>query len=313
MENNVYQQTEELLSSLQSQLRTPKTLSILVSSPSPVTLSLLNNILSSFEVISVPSPLLTIEQLTQAATRGTGIDFVILDHFNQQELEEIAKVLDMYPSLSNTKAIHLYTPTPFTLPLVGGVLQKPNGTTSPAINGGSIDLALASATGFASTHSPERKASVLLGRIVRMNKPPRRGRLLQLLAKLKEIPMPAEGFRGSQIQQALESLEAAQTLHNTANVLIAEGKLSLIQFAYLLITIIIDNPIANKLLVKQLEKYDIHVIATADGSEAVREWERHPIGFFNFALFDHRMSSPTTVYYTFSFRLTNQSSRYARL
>ncbi|PVF96145.1 hypothetical protein CPB86DRAFT_523058 [Serendipita vermifera] len=265
-------QTEELLSNLGRQLRAPNGLRILVSSPSPVTLSLLKNILSNFEVTSFPTSKLTIEQLTQMAARNIEIDFVILDHFNQQELEEIAKILDAYPSLSSTKAIHLYTPTPFTLPLVGGVVQKPNGQTSPAINGGNIDMALASATGFASTLRQEGKASVFMGRIVRMNKPPRRGRLLQLLAKLKEIPMPAEGFRGTQIQQALESLEAAQNLNNTANVLIAE-----------------DNPIANKLLVKQLEKYDIHVFPTGDGSEAVREWERHPIGFFNFALFDHHM------------------------
>jgi len=49
-----------------------------------------------------------------------------------------------------------------------------------------------------------------------------------------------------------------------------------------------DNPVANKLLIKQLQKYDISVVSTVDGAEAVREWESHPIGFFNFALFDHR-------------------------
>lgn len=49
-----------------------------------------------------------------------------------------------------------------------------------------------------------------------------------------------------------------------------------------------DNSVANKLLVKQLQKYDIDVVATVNGSEAVREWESRPIGFFNFALFDHR-------------------------
>lgn len=39
---------------------------------------------------------------------------------------------------------------------------------------------------------------------------------------------------------------------------------------------------------KQLQKYDINVVTTSDGSEAIKEWEKRPIGYFHFALFDHR-------------------------
>lgn len=50
-----------------------------------------------------------------------------------------------------------------------------------------------------------------------------------------------------------------------------------------------DNPIANTILIKQLQRYDINVVSTINGSQAVKEWEKHPVGFFDFALFDHRM------------------------
>jgi hypothetical protein len=89
-------------------------------------------------------------------------------------------------------------------------------------------MALAAAANFSSTAKQEDKSlyssPVSFGRVVRMNKPPRRGRLLQLLANLKAIPVSEEGFTGSQIEQALKSLSAAhEALSNTANVLIAEG------------------------------------------------------------------------------------------
>ncbi|KAG8815684.1 hypothetical protein FRC17_000613 [Serendipita sp. 399] len=139
-------------------------------------------------------------------------------------------------------------------------------------------MALASVTGFATTQRQEDGMStsatgtVSFGRIVRMNKPPRQGRLLQLLGRLKEIPIATGGLTGSQLEEALELMENSRTQPKTANVLIAE-----------------DNPVANKLLVKQLQKYDLNVVSTVDGSEAVREWEKNGIGFFNFALFDHHM------------------------
>ena len=54
-----------------------------------------------------------------------------------------------------------------------------------------------------------------------------------------------------------------------------------------------DNPVAQKLLMKQLERYDLNVVATSNGEEALAEWERHESGYFSAALFDHRKCSMT--------------------
>jgi CheY-like chemotaxis protein len=67
-----------------------------------------------------------------------------------------------------------------------------------------------------------------------------------------------------------------------------------------------DNPVAQKLLVKQLQRFDLNVIATSNGEEAIAgsvlllkgptrittlslEWEGHDPGYFSLAMFDHRM------------------------
>jgi CheY-like chemotaxis protein len=69
-----------------------------------------------------------------------------------------------------------------------------------------------------------------------------------------------------------------------------------------------DNPIAQSLLVKQLERYNLNVTATNNGEEAIAglywrifevqgtnsnshvAWEAHDPGYFSVALFDHRIS-----------------------
>lgn len=50
----------------------------------------------------------------------------------------------------------------------------------------------------------------------------------------------------------------------------------------------LDNPIANQLLVRQLQRYKVNVVSTTDGEAAFKEWEKREPGFFTFALFDHR-------------------------
>jgi hypothetical protein len=76
-----------------------------------------------------------------------------------------------------------------------------------------------------------------------------------------------------------------------------------------------DNPVAQKLLVKQLQRYGLNVIATSNGEEAIAgkyvvvllalttftisflEWERRGPGYFSLAMFDHRvLSSCATLY-----------------
>lgn len=189
-----------------------------------MTLSLLTTLLSGFEIASVNSPELTIEKLSKATETAAEFDFIILDHFRQAQLQDIARLLDERPAFANTKAIHLYTPTPLLTSQVGGLLHQPGLAQAISVTDGNIDMALASATGFASTQRHDGHPPLTsFGRIVRMNKPPRRARLLQLLANLKDISVPTGGLTNSQIEQALESLVSAQTLLNTANVLIAEG------------------------------------------------------------------------------------------
>jgi CheY-like chemotaxis protein len=43
----------------------------------------------------------------------------------------------------------------------------------------------------------------------------------------------------------------------------------------------LDNPVAQQLLVKQLERYQLTVIAANNGEEAVAEWESREPGFFS--------------------------------
>jgi CheY-like chemotaxis protein len=51
----------------------------------------------------------------------------------------------------------------------------------------------------------------------------------------------------------------------------------------------LDNPIARKLLKTQLERVKLQVEATTNGEEAIAAWEKHGPGYFQAAMFDHRM------------------------
>ncbi|KAJ6501559.1 dual-domain HisK/Mak2 protein kinase [Mycena vitilis] len=107
--------------------------------------------------------------------------------------------------------------------------------------------------------------------VVKMTKPPRQARILQTLAGLKDLPNAMPSTQFSHIARAIESLSTAKrTLFG--NVLVAE-----------------DNIIAQNLLVKQLQKYDLTVVATSNGNEALAEWQSHEPGYFSVALFDHHM------------------------
>ncbi|KAF4623556.1 hypothetical protein D9613_002054 [Agrocybe pediades] len=114
-------------------------------------------------------------------------------------------------------------------------------------------------------------ANSTISGVVKMTKPPRQARLLQTLASLKNLPYPSIYHPSSDVSKAMEDISSAQrTLYG--NVLIAE-----------------DNPIAQNLLVKQLQRYHLNVVATSNGEEAIAEWESHPPGYFSVALFDHHM------------------------
>jgi CheY-like chemotaxis protein len=107
--------------------------------------------------------------------------------------------------------------------------------------------------------------------VAKMTKPPRLARMLQTLADLSGLPHPLVSHQPSEVTKAVEDLANAQrTLYG--NVLIAE-----------------DNSIAQDLLVKQLQRYNLKVVATSNGEEAIKEWQAHEPGYFSVALFDHHM------------------------
>ncbi|KAI0700426.1 histidine kinase [Cytidiella melzeri] len=220
---------------LKLQLIKPHPVRVLIVSKSPATASLLSTMLSGFFVNSVSSIDDAREYLQTASTIHPPLDFVLLDDQSEIRADELARFLQSLPldPLRDTKLLHLYTPTTDSL------------TGHTAINSSTPGL-------------------------VRMTKPPRRTRLLQMLAIMKnpgQAQTPAVGpGTYDEEQRALEQ----RTLFG--NILIAE-----------------DNPVAQKLLVKQLERFDLHVVATSNGEEAVSEWESHEPGYFSAALFDHHM------------------------
>lgn len=212
----------------------PRPLQILVISGSKVTLAMLNTMLYGFFVTLVSS-----QEDTEAFLRNFGdlhapLDFIILDTQTESHAEDLSKYLSSLhvKAFSDTKIVHLYTPT-------------------TSLSGNSV---------FGS-NTPG---------VIKMTKPPRKARLLQTLAGLKELPNTMTSNPASQVAKAMEDLAAAQrTLFG--NVLIAEG-VSLshsIHFSSHQRHYFVDNPIAQNLLVKQLERYHLNVTATSNGNEAL--------------------------------------------
>jgi CheY-like chemotaxis protein len=200
------------------------------------------------------------------------VDFVILDdqsEANANELARLIRTLGETPSspLHETRVVHLYTPTT-NRSMATGSMHDSFGSIAPT--SGPVTTNVSSSTNI---------APAALG-LVKMTKPPRQARLLQFLAGLKDLLPSSISFNSgtrsetlaAQVAQEQEKAAAARrTLFG--NVLIAE-----------------DNPIAQNLLVKQLQRYDLNVVATSNGEEAIAAWEKHPPGYFSLALFDHRES-----------------------
>ena len=184
------------------------------------------------------------------------LDFILVDDQSEVRADNLARFLRTLPyqTLQETKIIHLFTPT--TDNLAGAPMLRSDMETPPGI--------------------------------VRMTKPPRQLKLLQVLASLKNIldKLPFKPVVNPTEMREEEAL-AQRTLFG--NVLIAEGTCdiwwSVVHFAD---DSCIDNPVAQKLLVKQLERYELNVVATSNGEEAIAEWESHEPGYFSVALFDHR-------------------------
>lgn len=66
----------------------------------------------------------------------------------------------------------------------------------------------------------------------------------------------------------------------------------------------VDNPVAQKLLLKQLTRLGFQVECANNGLEAVNAWANHPQNFFVMAFFDHHMPKVIffLLFYQVSFR-----------
>ena len=102
--------------------------------------------------------------------------------------------------------------------------------------------------------------------VVRLTKPPRLARLLQTLAQSKNLSLTMDA-KHTGTSKVIDELSSQRTLYG--NVLIAEGEHHLDCFLVSL-TKLEDNPVAQSLLVKQLQRYKLTVIATSNGEEAIR-------------------------------------------
>lgn len=145
--------------------------------------------LGGFFVSSVSSLDDAREHLRNACTVHPPLDFVLLDDQSETRADELARFIRGLPmdALKDTKIVHLYTPT------------------TDSLTGHSL---------FANDNTPG---------VVRMTKPPRKVRLLHLLAILKnpglnQLPVTGLGNSAADEQKALQQ----RTLFG--NVLIAEGK-----------------------------------------------------------------------------------------
>ncbi|KAI8983351.1 histidine kinase [Trametes punicea] len=256
-ESEESQQAMAEIDKLKETLMKTHPLRFLISSGSSATIAMLSTMLSGFTITAVPNIDEAERYLRNAEFASQPLDFVLLDDQSESRADDLARTLRSlpYPALEDTKIIHLFTPT--TDNLAGAPMLRNDTETPPGI--------------------------------VRMTKPPRQLKLLQMLATLKNVldQVPIRPVVNASEVREEEAL-AQRTLFG--KVLVAE-----------------DNPVAQKLLVKQLERYDLNVVATSNGEEAIAgeyasvllhgtllslpdlEWERHEPGYFSVALFDHHM------------------------
>ncbi|CDS09890.1 hypothetical protein LRAMOSA02567 [Lichtheimia ramosa] len=121
--------------------------------------------------------------------------------------------------------------------------------------------------------------------IVRMGVPLRRNKLLRMLAGfLKEevsgsTPVPKSRpnifgrISSSEIKLAIDTIpEEHRKAFNKTNILVAE-----------------DNPVAQKLLCKQLKQYGFNITCANNGAKAIAAWTKRRVGYFKMAQFDHHM------------------------
>jgi hypothetical protein len=175
---------------------------------------------TGFHLRSVSTVQETHIELERLSRMPVALDFVVLDDQSESHAEELSRKLQSLSGpgsgslgrksvLAETKIIHIYTPTTDNLSGFGGGNGNGNG------NGGNEGKRT-----IFSSNTPG---------VVKMTKPPRKHRLLQMLASLKDLPNAATSTRVTEVEKAFEDLIAAQrTLYG--NVLVAEGKKEIKRF-----------------------------------------------------------------------------------
>ena len=260
-ESEESQEVQAAIDKYRTHLNKPQPLRVLISSASTSTLSMLRTMLDGFDVLTASSIDDVEKRLRSPELVTQRLDFILLDDQSESRADDLTRFLRTLPyqTLEETKVIHLFTPTTDNFagaPMLRSDMEMPPG-------------------------------------LVRMTKPPRRLKLLQMLAGLKNV---LDGLPIKPVVNPTELREEEALAQRTlfGNVLVAEGSCSMVPFCVPTADADgghLDNPVAQKLLMKQLERYDLNVVATSNGEEAIAEWERHEPGYFSAALFDHRKCS----------------------
>ncbi|KAI9021513.1 hypothetical protein CLU79DRAFT_703166 [Phycomyces nitens] len=107
---------------------------------------------------------------------------------------------------------------------------------------------------------------------VRMAVPLRRKKLIQIIADIMNNHSPRRNMKVIKPKGSDLVTEEEREIYKTMHILVAE-----------------DNPVAQKLLFKQLTRFGFQVKCANNGSEAVEAWTNHPDGYFTMGFFDHHM------------------------
>lgn len=123
-------------------------------------------------------------------------------------------------------------------------------------------------------------------KVVRLAVPLRRLKLLRTVADMlnRELPKPTK------VKKALKgntATEEERERFSQLHILVAEGKIEEEREGTQLS--LLDNPVAQKLLYKQLIRFGFRVKCANNGLEAVEAWSAQPPGHFVMAFFDHHM------------------------
>jgi hypothetical protein len=177
-------QADAELRELKANLNQARTLEILVCSPSEATIRFLKTVLNEFHVQTTTVEAELRDKIQGYATATAPLDFIISDDQTEGGAETLSQELDRV-TFKDTKVIQLYTPT--------------------------ISL----------TGQPVFSVNQLPG-IFKLTKPPRKSRVLQVLAELRNLPIKLSNSHISDLAKALEDVSSAQRILY-GNVLIAEG------------------------------------------------------------------------------------------